>query len=361
MQPDYLKLPLPKLETPAKLCEERETPGSGQCALADRNDASFLTTNPARSRSSIPTTNNGGSSPLAKARSGGCCPWCCSPHARNGSGRGTRRGQGTMMNTRPPPFSCFRVAAAAAHRSLPGAGGSARNPRQPQPRSLTFSSSQRKPIYDDFEALPTAPSAPNAAPPATAPARETSSDRDDTPLAVVRKPRGPTPTDQLAVQIGKGRLALYRLAVAGEDRVNEAMDCAFGLEQSFTRTLASLAPARASGEKLMPGAIYVLVAAMAGSIVARNRNVLLRAAAPLAFGVGAGWAVLPVTMRNVADLSWKYEQRFPAVRDTHLQIREGIEKGASFARVHARLGVRLVDEKVTDVREIVEGWVKQGK
>ncbi|KAM3473448.1 hypothetical protein MY5147_004780 [Beauveria neobassiana] len=222
--------------------------------------------------------------------------------------------------------------------------------------------SQRKPIYDDFEAaLPAPPSTPKSAPLTADPKRETGRTRDDDELPVIVKPRGPTPTDQLAVQIGKARLALYRTAVVAEDKVNEAMDRAFGLEQSFTKTLASLAPSRESGEKLMPGAIYVLVAAMAGSIVARNRNVLLRATLPIAFGVGAGWAVLPVTMRNIADLAWTYEQRVPAVRDAHLQIREGLEKTASFARVHARLGVRLVDEKVTDAREIVEGWVRQGK
>ncbi|OAA67527.1 Apolipoprotein O [Cordyceps fumosorosea ARSEF 2679] len=227
---------------------------------------------------------------------------------------------------------------------------------------------KRKPIYDDFEALPSPASTPASAPQAIEPKRETSnsSSGDKAPsgngeLAVVRPPRGPTPTDQLAVQIGKARLALYRYAVAAEDRVNATMDRAFGLEQSFTRTLASLAPARESGERLLPGAVYVLVAAMAGSIVARNRNVLLRAAAPLAFGVGAAWTVLPVTSRNVADLAWEYEQRVPAVRDAHLRVREGLEKGASFARVHARLGVRYVDDKVTDAREIVEGWVKQGK
>lgn len=222
-------------------------------------------------------------------------------------------------------------------------------------------SSQRKPIYDDFEAL--AP-APKSAPQVPETKRETTSsgsDDGDGALAAAKKPRGPTPTDQLAVQIGKARLALYRSAVAAEDAVNATMDRAFDLEQSFTATLASLAPARGSGERLMPGAIYVLVAAMAGSIVTRNRNVLLRAAAPLAFGVGAGWAVLPVTMRNVGDLAWRYEERVPAVRDAHLRIRDGLEKGASFARVHARLGVRLVDEKVTDAREIVEGWVRQGK
>jgi organizing structure protein 2 len=111
----------------------------------------------------------------------------------------------------------------------------------------------------------------------------------------------------------------------------------------------------------MPGAIYVLVASMAGSIISRNRNILLRAATPLALGIGAGWVVLPITMRNVSDLAWKYEQRVPAIAETHLKIREGLKQGVSFAKVHGEVGARLVDEKVTDAREAVEGWVKQGK
>jgi len=97
------------------------------------------------------------------------------------------------------------------------------------------------------------------------------------------------------------------------------------------------------------------------TIITRNRNILLRATMPLALGIGAGWTVLPVTMRNVSDLAWKYEQRFPAVAESHIKLREGIQKGVSFAKVHKDVGVRYVDEKVTDAREAVEGWVKQGK
>lgn len=154
---------------------------------------------------------------------------------------------------------------------------------------------------------------------------------------------------------------LYRCAVAAEDRVNTTMDSALDLEQSFTNTVASLAPPRHSGERLMPGAIYCLVAAMAGSIVARNRNIVVRASLPLALGIAAGWVVVPLTMRNVSDLAWRYEQRFPALADTHLRLRDGVERSIGFARVHSRLGVRYIDEKVTDARETVEGWVKQGK
>ncbi|PNY29746.1 MICOS complex subunit [Tolypocladium capitatum] len=209
---------------------------------------------------------------------------------------------------------------------------------------------KRKPIYDDVD-VPSANPAPVSPPKA----------RPRPPSEEELKPRSPSPTDRLAVQVGKARLFLYKCVVTVEDKVNETVDSAFHLEQSFTNTIASLAPPRESGERLMPGAIYVLVAAMAGSIVTRNRNVLLRATMPLALGIGAGWTVLPVTMRNVSDLAWKYEQRFPAVAESHVKLREGIRKGVSFAKVHKEVGVRYVDDKVTDAREAVEGWVKQGR
>jgi organizing structure protein 2 len=139
------------------------------------------------------------------------------------------------------------------------------------------------------------------------------------------------------------------------------MDSALNLEESFTSTIASLAPPPQSGEKLMPGSLYVLVAAMTGSIVSRNRNIALRATLPLFVGIGAGWIVLPNTMRNVSDLLWKYEQRFPVIADGHIRTREGIEKAWRMARIHTQQAVHVVDEKVSSGREAVEAWVKKGK
>ncbi|KAL6895551.1 apolipo protein O domain-containing protein [Trichoderma longibrachiatum] len=220
---------------------------------------------------------------------------------------------------------------------------------------------KRKPIYDDAETFspqPAAPSLPSL--PAILPSKPATDD-DKAANDHEHSSRAPTPTDRLAVQIGRARLFLYDVAVAAENKVNQTMDSAFDLEQSFTRTIASLAPPRESGEKLMPGAIYVLVAAMAGSIVTRNRNVVLRATVPFALGVGAGWTVLPITMRNVSDLAWKYEQKFPAVAESHVKLREGIQRGIHFAKVHKDVGKQYVDDKVTNVREAVENWVAQGK
>ncbi|KAF8860747.1 mitochondrial protein-like protein [Acephala macrosclerotiorum] len=204
----------------------------------------------------------------------------------------------------------------------------------------------RKPIYDDFESAPAPPS----------PSVPSSELTRTTP-----KEKSLTPTDRLAVQIGKTRLFLHGHVAAAEEKVNQFMDSALNLEESFTSTIASLAPSPQSGEKLMPGSLYVLVAAMTGSIVSRNRNILLRATVPLAVGIGAGWVVLPVTMRNVSDLLWKYEQRFPAIADGHIRTREGIEKAWRMARIHTQQAVNIVDDKVSSGREAIEDWVKKGK
>ncbi|CAG9937895.1 unnamed protein product [Clonostachys rosea f. rosea IK726] len=209
---------------------------------------------------------------------------------------------------------------------------------------------KRKPIYDDTDFPSTIPS------PLTPPKAPSAA-----PVDEETKPKKLTPTDRLAIQIGNARLFLYQYAVKAEDAVNSTMDSAFDLEQSFTKTIADLAPSRESGERLMPGAIYVLVAAMAGSIVTRNRSIILRSTLPLAVGIGAGWSVLPVTMRNISDLVWKYEERVPVVAQAHLSLRNSLEKSVSFVKVHKDIGARYVDDKVTDTREALEGWVRKGK
>ncbi|KAI1828471.1 putative mitochondrial protein [Xylaria intraflava] len=221
---------------------------------------------------------------------------------------------------------------------------------------------RKKPIYDDLEVTPlpknTAPEpslASDTVPAFPEPLPGSSEEEQQVVL------RTPTPTDRLAAQIRQARLFLYKQVVSAEDGVNAAIDRGFNLERSFTSTIASLAPPRESGEKLMPGLVYVLVASMTGSIMSRNRNILLRASLPLALGVGAGWLVIPITMGNVSNLLWTYEQRFPVVADTHVRTREGIQRGWYMTKVHAELGRSYIDEKISDARDILEDWVKKGK
>ncbi|KAI1431510.1 putative mitochondrial protein [Xylaria sp. CBS 124048] len=244
-------------------------------------------------------------------------------------------------------------------------------PLQQEHKTQDFLLPRKKPIYDDIDETPL--------PKSTPPAPEPSPTSDTIPASSKPLPgpeegeqqqqqqqqqlvvRTPTPTDRLAAQIRHARLFLYDQVVAAEDGVNAAVDRAFNLERSFTSTIASLAPPRESGEQLMPGLVYVLVASMTGSIMARNRNIILRASLPVALGIGAGWLVIPTTMGNVASLLWTYEQRFPAIADTHVRTREGIQRGWYMTKVHAELGRNYVDEKIGDARDMVEGWVKKGK
>lgn len=139
------------------------------------------------------------------------------------------------------------------------------------------------------------------------------------------------------------------------------MTRALHLEHSFTSTIASLAPPKETNEHLLPGGLYVLVAAMAGSIVSRNRNILIRATFPLAVGIGAGWIVLPHTMRNVGDLVWKFEERAPVVAINHLRVKGAVAEGWKQVKERGEVTGKWADEKVKEAREAAEGWVRKGR
>ncbi|KAI4173275.1 MAG: hypothetical protein LQ343_002986 [Gyalolechia ehrenbergii] len=203
----------------------------------------------------------------------------------------------------------------------------------------------RKPIYDDLPPLRPKP--------------QTSNDNNDKSFApsVI----SPTPTDRLASQIRRARLTFHTYSSFTEDFFNNLMSNLLTRERSFTSTIASLAPPPTSHERIMPGALYVLVAAMSGSILTRNRNILLRATAPFAVGVAAAWIVLPVTTRNVADLVWRFEERVPLVAENHLRVRGAAIEGWKQIKERGESVRGWSDERFRDGREAIEGWVRQGR
>ena len=67
--------------------------------------------------------------------------------------------------------------------------------------------------------------------------------------------------------------------------------------------------------------------------------------------------VLPITMRNVGDLAWTYEEKVPALADAHLRTRRSLEDAWRFSKVHAQLGAKKVEEGVNGARQEVEKWV----
>lgn len=200
----------------------------------------------------------------------------------------------------------------------------------------------RKPIYDDLALI-------------RKPAKSTPTSSEDSST------RPLTPTDRLATQIGQVRKFIYAHTLTAEDRINAFMSSVLHQEKAFTQTIASLAPPPESHERIMPGALYVLVAAMTGSIISRNRNILLRASVPLALGLGTAWVVLPVTTRNVGDLVWTYEERAPVIAENHMRIRGAVEEGRRQTKVRGEATKKWSDERVREGREAIEAWVRKGK
>ncbi|EON67071.1 hypothetical protein W97_06188 [Coniosporium apollinis CBS 100218] len=207
----------------------------------------------------------------------------------------------------------------------------------------------RKPIYDDTPPNLTLPSSPDGS--GTLPSSPTTK----------HNPSSPSPTDRLATQIRRTRLALQRQAVRAEDATNAFMTRTLQLEHSFTSTIASLAPPKESNEKVVPGLLYVLVASMAGSIATRNRNIFLRAAVPVAVGIGTAYTVLPLTTRNVGDLVWQYEKRFPVVAENHIRVKERVGRFVETGIAHSQMSAAMLQDKVGGVRAAVEEWVKKGR
>lgn len=98
---------------------------------------------------------------------------------------------------------------------------------------------------------------------------------------------------------------------------------------------------------------------MAGSIVSRNRGIILRASVPAAFGLGAAWLLLPITTRNVGDLVWSWEERVPAIAMNHMRVRGALEEGFRIAKEKAEETRRWSEVAVRDGREVLEGWSKK--
>jgi organizing structure protein 2 len=66
-------------------------------------------------------------------------------------------------------------------------------------------------------------------------------------------------------------------------------------------------------------------------------------------------------MRNVGDLVWTYEKRYPVLADAHLRTKARVEHFFETGKAHTRMGVAMVEEKVGDTRERLEEWVRKGR
>lgn len=115
----------------------------------------------------------------------------------------------------------------------------------------------------------------------------------------------------------------------GNQYIDEAFNKYLAVENSVTKTVADL---KSPQEDILPAGIYITVAALSGSILTRNRNILFRSAIPLAFGVAAFSYFLPQTAHNTGALVWKYEQKVPEVAKAHVDAKESVDSFAKNVR-----------------------------
>ncbi|KAK6351344.1 hypothetical protein TWF718_004508 [Orbilia javanica] len=209
------------------------------------------------------------------------------------------------------------------------------------------SQSTKKSIYDDLPPSPPSSSAPSL--PSTSPSE-----------ASDKEPR-PTPTVRLASQIGTARLFVHSEFTKAQRFLDSYFDKYLHIEHNVTTTVASLAPSHRSKETILPGAIFIAVTTMAGSVLARRRMLPIRFLTPVITGTAASWYFLPETTRNVADLAWKWEQKVPQVAETHLKVRGGIEEGWKSTKEGYDHAIGAVEDTTSKARRTIEGWVRNSK
>jgi len=211
----------------------------------------------------------------------------------------------------------------------------------------------RKPIYDDDPVT-------NPAPARTRLLRSSSSSSSSSP-ASPSSTQSLTPTDRVTEQVRRTRQFLYTRALVAENGVNDVLSRVLRVENACADAVASLAPPPESGEQLLPASIYVVVSAMAGAIGSRNRGILLRTAMPLAFGALTARMLLPVTMQNVANRGWEWEQKnAPSLAERHLRLRRSWDHTWSTGVAHSHMARFMMEEKIRHGRETLEKWVREG-
>lgn len=117
-----------------------------------------------------------------------------------------------------------------------------------------------------------------------------------------------------------------------------------GVENRVEHRIKSLLP---PDERLVPGVLYVAIAFLSGSVVARHRALPIRALLPPTLGIAAAVRFLPKTSSNVREYVGALEDHYtPEVARVH-------ETG----KAHSAMAWARVSESAAGARETVRGGV----
>ncbi|KAG2205118.1 hypothetical protein INT47_002212 [Mucor saturninus] len=107
----------------------------------------------------------------------------------------------------------------------------------------------------------------------------------------------------------------------GKTHVNGWVQKVQQLESDVTSNIQSTID---KDEEIFPNLLYVGVAALAGTIIARNRNVVLRFLTSSTLAVGASYYLLPKTTHNVAVQLERIEKKYPQLVSVHESVNETV-------------------------------------
>ncbi|GHJ89446.1 hypothetical protein NliqN6_5848 [Naganishia liquefaciens] len=135
------------------------------------------------------------------------------------------------------------------------------------------------------------------------------------PHATVTLVESPPP---LAAHVRVAREAVTDVMGDAKVQINKAVDRWVKWERVVEREVKSVI---AKDEPLTPGILYIGVAGLAGSVLARNRNILVRLLLPPTLLVAASPYFLPQTSANIrAYLSRVEDAHFPEFAATHRAV-----------------------------------------
>ncbi|TCD61112.1 hypothetical protein EIP91_009030 [Steccherinum ochraceum] len=153
-----------------------------------------------------------------------------------------------------------------------------------------------------------------------------------------------TPSE-LERQIGVARRAVTSTYLDGHARVQEMVSRWIGVEKAVEKRVKSII---APDEPLTPGLLYVGVATLTGSIIARNRFILMRLVLPPALFFLSLNHFIPKTSHNLSAYFGSLEETyFPTFAEKH-----------AIASAHIAMTWEMAKEKTRDSREkLSEGVV----
>ncbi|KAH8081340.1 apolipo protein O-domain-containing protein [Cristinia sonorae] len=149
---------------------------------------------------------------------------------------------------------------------------------------------------------------------------------------------------ELERQIGIARRAVTHTYLEGHAKVQEVVSRWIGVEQAVEHRVKSIV---AADEPLTPGILYVGVATLTGSIIARNRFIGTRLLLPPTLFLLSLNHFLPKTSHNLSAYFSSLEQTyFPALAEKH-----------AIANAHASMTWERAKEATKDGRETLSGGV----